>query len=85
MSSMKSISAVVLTVLLAALLFACSSSDPKSLIKEGHDALGSNDSTKAQSKFSEALKGLKPGQRITGTIRKLGDSFLVENIHRRRP
>ena len=32
-----------------------------------------------------ALKGLKPGQRITGTIRKLGDSFLVENIHRRRP
>ncbi len=57
MSPMKSIAAV----LLLALLFACGSSDPKSLISEGNAALGSSDFKTAQSKFTEALKTLKPG------------------------
>jgi hypothetical protein len=56
MSLMKSISAVLLT----ALLFACGSPDPKTLISDGHKALGAGDSKTAQAKFTEALKSLKP-------------------------
>jgi len=57
MSAMKP----VLVVLLSAVLFACGSSDPKTLISEGHAAQGKGDSKTAQARFTEALKGLKPG------------------------
>ena len=60
MSPMKSICAILLT----SLLFACSSSDPKTLIKEAHTAQGSGDSATAQKKYNEALKELKPGDEL---------------------
>ena len=57
MSPTKSIA----PLLLSGLLLACGSSDPKTLIGEGNKALGSSDFKTAQSKFTEALKELKPG------------------------
>lgn len=46
---------------LATVLVACGSSDPKTLIAEGQKALGSGDSTTALAKFTEASAALKPG------------------------
>ncbi|HTF87747.1 MAG TPA: hypothetical protein VK843_05015 [Planctomycetota bacterium] len=57
---MKSISAFLMTVLLVA----CGSSDPKTLVSDGHKAQGSGDSKTAEAKFTEALEELKPGDAL---------------------
>ncbi|HTF87749.1 MAG TPA: hypothetical protein VK843_05025 [Planctomycetota bacterium] len=47
--------------LAALLIVGCGLASPKDLISEGHRAIDSGNSTLAQSKFTEALKTLKPG------------------------
>jgi len=63
MSRMKSIAAALLIAALAAgALLSCGSSDPKTLVTEGHTAQGKGDSKAAEAKFQEALKSLKPDE-----------------------
>ncbi|MEO6710857.1 MAG: hypothetical protein ABI054_12740 [Planctomycetota bacterium] len=49
-------------ILLALLLVGCAPASPQTLISEGHAAIGSGDSRRAQCRFSEALKKLRPGE-----------------------
>src|SRR5690242_19173921 len=48
-------------LLLAALLCACASKDPETLIREGRDAQGRGDAETAAAKFSAALEQLGAG------------------------